>query len=286
MTKLSEEAQGWLEYFLSRPDKPINSATLIKLGVPHRKSKSIMGELLKKNVLKRVSHASGGSRLALADGDTVSPSGYSYIDYSAGTAIDPIAVQLEMRNIATNKFLDEVEGEGESVGYEFFESTSSADSDLIREREKHQAAKKAEYVAMREKAAQKRDVHRSQIDPANWTCKDIAYEFAARLNDMWDIPPFSVTQTRFVQALATFRKQHNTNGAIELELVNLFYESMRQDKYEDGNHVWRAFLFKAPSLLQTARERVVSAEVLETHVIRDVESANRKLALFEDDDDV
>lgn len=283
MTKLSDEATYWLDYFQTNPKKRINYTALMALGVSRRKSMAIIRELKRVGALRERRAYASGTKLELT---TVVTSGYSYIDHSASTAIVPIAVQLEMRNIATNKFLDGVEGEGESMGYEFFEATSSPDSDLLREREKHQAAKKAEYVAMREKTAQKRDTHRSQTDPANWTCKDIAYEFAARLNDMWDIPPFSVTQSRFVQALATFRKQHNTNGAVELELVNLFYDSMRQDKYEDGNHVWRAFLFKAPSLLQTARERVVSAEVLETHVIRDVESANRKLALFEDEDDV
>jgi hypothetical protein len=173
------------------------------------------------------------------------------------------------------------------VGYEFFSGTSSGDSDMLQDRAKHEARKKAEYAAAREKKAQERkDVHRANVDPSSWTCKDVAYEFADRLKDLWNIPPFSVVQTRFVQALATFRKQHDTNGALELELLNLFFSSVNHENYTDGNHLWRAFLYKAPSLLQTARERVITPEQMETAIIRDTELADRKLSLFDEDDDV
>lgn len=287
MAKLSDEAKGWLDYFISRPNKPINSAALVALGIPHRKSKQIVGELLRKNALKRIPYVTGGSRLVIADGDTVSPSGYSYIDHSASTAIVPIAVQLEMTNIATNKFLDGVKEEDKSMGYEFFGATSGDDSDLLRAREKHEAKKKAEYQAAREKKAEARDLrHRSKVDPMQWTCKDVAYEFSTRLQDFWEIPPMSVTQTRFVQALATFRRQHDTNGAIELELVKIFFENLRSEKINDGNHAWRTFMFKAPMMLQTARERVVTPEQIETAIIDDTARANRKLALLDEDDDV
>lgn len=289
MTGLSKEAQGWLEYFLSRPDKPINSSALTLLGVPRRKSKQIMGELIKNKALKRVIHASGGSRLAIADGTTVVPSGNAIKQYShsAGTAIVPIAVQLEMNNIATNKFLDGVKEEDKSMGYDFFGATSGDDPDLLRSRQKHEARKKAEYQALREKKNEARELkHRSKVDSAAWTCKDVAFEFSSRLQEHWEIAPMSVTQTRFVQALATFRRQHDTNGAIELELVNLFFENFRSEKVKDGNHAWRAFMFKAPMLLQAARERVVTPEQIETAIIDDTARANRKLALFDEDDDV
>ena len=287
MAKLSDEAKGWLDYFISRPNKPINSAALVALGIPHRKSKQIVGELLRKNALKRVPYVSGGSRLVIADGDTVSPSGYSYIDHSASTAIVPIAVQLEMTNIATNKFLDEVKEEDKSMGYEFFEATSGEDPDLLRAREKHEAKKKAEYQSKRAKTAEARELrHRSKVDPSAWTCKDVAFEFSSRLQDHWEIAPMSVTQTRFVQALATFRRQHDTDGAIELQLINIFFENLRSEKIKDGNHAWRAFMFKAPMMLQTARERVVTPEQIETAIIDDTARANRKLALLDEDDDV
>jgi len=171
------------------------------------------------------------------------------------------------------------------MGYGFFEGTSSGDdSDLIRDREKHMAQKKAEYAAAREaKAQQRKDLHRSNLEPIHWTCKDVAYEFADRLSDLWSIKPFSVTQSRFVQALAVFRKQHDTNGAIEMQIINLFFATLKQEKYTDGNHLWRAFLYKAPSLVQTARESTITAEERENNVIRDQELAERKLSMFDED---
>jgi len=295
MTKLSESASGWLAYFVGHPHVRIASTSLMALKVSRRESRRIIQELLNKRAIERITYAGGGSRYMISESTTVVRSegtrvvrsGYSYIDHSASTAIVPIAVQLEMINKATNKFLDEVKEGSESMGYEFFSSASGPDDDLLRERAKHEAAKKAAYVTMREKKAeQRKDAHRSNMDPMAWTCKDIAYEFADRLRDMWDIPPFSVTQTRFIHALSTFRKQHDTNGAIELALVDLFFDSIRQDRYSDGNHVWRAFLYKAPALLQTARERVISIEQRETDIIRDTELTNRKLSLFDEDDDV
>ena len=289
MAKLSEEAQEWLEYFASRPDKPINSAALRVLGIPRRKSKKIMSELLKNNALKRIRYASGGSRLIIADGTTVVPSGNTVKQYnhSASTAIVPIAVQLEMKYIATNKFLDGVKEGDKSMGYEFFSATSSEDSEALSERQKHEARKKTEYKAARQKKDEARDLrHRSKIDPMEWTCKDVAYEFSNRLQDFWDIAPMSVTRTRFVQALATFRRQHDTNGAIELELVKIFFENLRSEKIKDGNHAWRAFMFKAPMMLQTARERVVTPEQIETAIIDDTARADRKLSLLDEDDNV
>lgn len=293
--KLSEEASYWLEYFITNPTKRINSTTLMVMGVPRRKSQNIVGELLRANVIQKVTHAGGGSRFIISDtttvvvSDTTAPvvSGYSYIGHSASTAIVPIAVQPEIVNIATNKFLDGVKEEGEEVGYDFFEKTSGEDSDLLQARQKHEAKKKAEYAEARTKKAEDRKVaHRSKVDPSAWTCKDIAYEFADRLSGYWEIAPFSVTQTRFVQALATFRRQHDTDGAIELALVDLFFENLRSEKITDGNHAWRSFMFKAAQLLPTARERVITPEQLETAIIEDTARAERKLSLFDEDDDV
>jgi hypothetical protein len=101
--------------------------------------------------------------------------------------------------------------------------------------------------------------------------------------DIWTIAPFSVTQSRFVQALAVFRKQHDTNGEIEMKIIELFFATLKQDKYTDGNHLWRAFMYKAPSLVQVARESIVSVEEREHAVIRDTELAERKLSMFDED---
>jgi hypothetical protein len=165
-----------------------------------------------------------------------------------------------------------------------FESTSSSDDDYLAERKKHQAQKKADYAEARAKKANERKSHRSEIDPVNWTSKDVAYEFADLMSNIWSIKPFQVSQSRFVQALAGFRKQYDTDGALELEMINMFFSSLDSERYTDGNHLWRAFMYKAPTLVQTARERVVTDEQIETAIIDDQVLTNRKLSLLEDDD--
>jgi len=281
----------WLEFFATHPDIRINYLTIMEHGaVSRRKSLDILRELRENNaVVARKSRYVGTNleltSLGLELTTTVTP-------VSAITAVQLVSsiynsYTASTVDIATNKFLDEVEGKEKQVGYDFFESTSSSDDEIIREREKHMVKKKAEYAEAREAKAQvRKDLHRSKISPAVWSCKDVAYEFADRMADIWSIKPFSVTQSRFVQALAVFRKQHDTNGEVELKLIELFFQTLKHDKYADGNHLWRAFLYKAPSLLTQARESIITVEQMETNIIRDQELTNRKLALLDEDENV
>lgn len=286
MAKLSEEAQYWLQYFKQNPTKRINYTTLMAMRVSRRRSMAIIRELKRAGEICERRAYARGTKLELTSVVT-SHNAVKQYNHSASTAIVPIAVQLEMNNIATNKFPDGVWEEGTKVGYTFFDATSGDDSDLLRDRQKHEAKKREEYLAVREKRAKAKELrHRSKVDPATWTCKDVAYEFAQRIGDMWEVSPFSVTESKFVQALAMFRRQHDTNGAIELELINLFFANFRSEKITDGNHAWRAFLYKAPQLLPTARERVITPEQIETAIIDDTARAQRKLSLFDEDDDV
>lgn len=272
---------------------PLNYLTMMSMGVSRAKSVATLKELKDFGFVSVVKRIGGGSSLKLvrngasnmvgSGASNTVGSGYSY---TASSAISN-SYTASKANKAT-EFLDGVEGEVKTVGYSFFDSMSSGDADEIAEsRSKQTAYKKAEYNEMREQKAQRRkDAHRDNLNPANWTCKDVAYEFASRMADIWTIAPFSVTQSRFVQALGVFRKQHDTNGALELELINLFFSTLQNDKYTDGNHLWRAFLYKAPSLIQTARERTVSVEQRETDIINAQELTSKKLSLLDEDDDV
>jgi hypothetical protein len=282
-SEISAQAQGWLKFFAANPDIRVNYLALMELGVSRRRSRDIIRELKDADYLKITRLAGGGSNLKVvrSKGTTVVRPDYSY---TASKQIYPYGYTASKVNNATNKFLDEVEEEEITVGYDFFESTPSSDDDLVRERKKHMDQKKSEYEEARvAKAQQRKDMHRSKVNPASWSCKDVAYEFADRMANIWSIKPFSVTQSRFVQALAVFRKQHDTDGAVELQIIELFFATLKQDKYTDGNHLWRAFLYKAPSLVQVAREGIVTAEEREHNVIRDQELAERKLSMFDED---
>ena len=289
MNNLSDLATQWLSFFVTNPDFRINHRNLMSKGVSRRKSYAIIRELCDHNYLKITKHPVFGTsiKVVVSDATTVVAS----VTY--GTAVtlvssNSVSYTAVTTDKVTNKFFDGVEEEGKDMGWDFWESSSSGESDDVLDARRKQAAYKAkEYEKAREaKAQQRKDLHRSKLDPANWTCKDVAYEFADRMANIWSIKPFSVTQSRFVQALSGFRKQQGTNGAIELEIIDLFFRSLQHDKYTDGNHLWRAFLYKAPALLQQARESVVTVEERETAIIKDQELTSRKLALFDEDDDV
>lgn len=283
---LSRESRHWYAFFRANPEFRINYRSLMEEGgVSKRRSLSILKELTEADLLKVSKLAGGGTTIKVVTSDvpTVGTSGYAYTAVTLVSSISNSRTAVTTDK-ATNKFQNGVlEKETNMAWNGLFDSQSGGDDEILQERAKHLAQKKAEYDEKREAARVKKDVHRSGIDPINWTCKDVAFEFGDRVNAMWNIPPFSVLQTRFVQALGTFRKQHDTNGAIELELLNLFFSTLQDSKYTDGNHMWRAFMYQAPQLLQTARENVVTPDKLQADIERDAELTSRKLALFEED---
>jgi hypothetical protein len=258
-------------------------------GLSRRKSLSVLQELRDANCIKMTRIVGAGTKTKVVMSDVTKSviSGYRHIAVQLVSHISN-STTASTTNIATNKFLDKVEGKENKMDGDWFDKTyGSNGDDLAREREKHMVQKKAEYTEVREaKAQQRKDQHRSKVAPINWTCKDVAYEFGDRMADLWSIKPFSITQSRFVQALSVFRKQNDTNGEVELKLIELFFSTLKSEKYTDGNHLWRAFLYKAPSLLMQARESIITVEQMETNIIRDQELTDRKLALLDEDEDV
>lgn len=143
--------------------------------------------------------------------------------------------------------------EVDSMGYEFFEKQSSMDDDeILRERKKVQDKKKADYEE--EKAAKhKTRLTRHNVPRDQWTCTDVGYEFADRIYRVWSIKPWSVTNSRFIPALASLRKKHDTNGAIEVAIVDMFFDGIDFEKYDDAEHLWKLFVTRFPSYVLQAK---------------------------------
>lgn len=150
--------------------------------------------------------------------------------------------------------------EVESMGYEFFESTSSIDQDeVLSERRKSEQKKKAEYREGQEKKSTKR-LTRHSVAKEDWTCTDVGYEFADRIHKVWSIKPWSVTNSRFIPALAAQRKKHDTNGAIEVAIMDLFFSGIDFEKYEDAEHLWKLFITRFPSFVLQAKTSMIPAQ--------------------------
>lgn len=168
-------------------------------------------------------------------------------------------------------------GEEENVGYDFFEKTSSMDMDeRLAERSKAQAQKKADYESARTEAKKNNYIDRHRVPQAQWSVTDVAYEFADRIQSYWHIKPWSLVQSRFTMALGTARKQHDTNGAIEVEAMNRFFDSVRINDYDDAEILWKMFIKQLPSMVSQIKNMVdPDAEVSEGAKLRTAKGLSR-----------
>jgi hypothetical protein len=285
---LSKEAALWYDYFKHHPHTRVNAAVLQERGVSRRKSRAILAELKDAGLIRSIRNSRIGTRLVLerttlvpSDTAIYSSTGSSYISNS-NISSKPI-----YSNRAPNKFFDEVKGEEATMGYEIFKPTSTSNEhmdELLEERLKAQQEKIRVYQEERiqKQNERRKNRHREKNPVAKWSCKDVAYEFVDRMMDLWSIPSFSVTQTRFIQALGQMRKNLGTNGAVEVAMLDIFFSSIKADTFKDGNHLWKAFLQMAPSIVEQARRSVITPEQAETAKVDAETQADKKLSLFEE----
>lgn len=173
-----------------------------------------------------------------------------------------IANSLVSKPSTPNESVEEfntVEIEVDRMGYEFFEKTSSMDRDEnLRERAKDENRKKSDYQAQKDAKRQERWINRNDVPREDWTSADIGYEFADRIFKIWHIKPWSVTASRFIPALATQRRKHDTNGAIEYVILDLFFDSTDFEKYDDAEQIWKLFIHRFPSFVLQAKSTMVA----------------------------
>ena len=267
---LSRDARYALNLFVSDPDLRVSSETLrLHMGIGRRRSRTLIGELVSAGVVTKHTGIRYGTKYKISMRVPVavlSDTLYSDIAFSSISN----SLKADISYIATN-FFDEVKEDRGSMNEEMYKSIFGSKS--ISDFEVDQNAK-----------VDKRRVHRNGVEVSKWSSKDVAYEFAERMMDMWNIPPFRVTQSRFVMALGAMRKRFETNGTIEVAMIDIFFSSIQHDKYKDGNHLWRSFIRIAPSIVEQARIAVTTPEQRETAIVDAKAQAAKKLALFDDED--
>jgi hypothetical protein len=129
--------------------------------------------------------------------------------------------------------------------------------DMDNYRRKMREKKQAEYNEERTQVMAQRMKVRSQNNKADWSPTDSAMEFASRVHNMWHIKPWRVTQSRFIFALANFRKTHETNGEIECLMMDVFFASIEHDtELDDAEKMWRMFIKRAPGMVADAKRKV------------------------------
>ena len=155
--------------------------------------------------------------------------------------------------------------EGNEMGYKFFSNNSEDDfeKEVEETNQKLKAEKKKEVKEAKKAKREKAKYNRANKPVKKWTPQDCAYEFARRIEELWDISPISLTESAFIASLAGARVRNETDGELEVEMMNIFFSSLTDGKYLDGNVLWRMFISRFSALAAQAKTRVHSEDEIQ-----------------------
>ena len=148
---------------------------------------------------------------------------------------------------------------GSSLSFEYMDA--DAKEYLAEQQEERRKAKaKADAEKLELRAAihhNKLEIRdRKRVDPRTWTVSDSAYEFANTLFNRWDVAPWTVSESRFIQALGTARSKHNTDGLIEQKMAQMFLAEPIVQTMKDANGIWKLYISRFGQLAARARTLV------------------------------
>lgn len=186
-------------------------------------------------------------------------------------------------NIATSKEVREedlaneswtLKVEVENMPYEFFESSGSKDE--YSEEVKEQRLK-AREEKMREGQVTFTSTRRSKLGSRHdvpqdkWGSNEVAYEFMERLSNHFHIKN-NITLRKITGAFATMRKAQGTTALEEIKMLDLFFDTTKFEKYDDGEHLWKLFIHRAAELAVQAKRMIVTVEQKEQSAIQAAKS--------------
>ena len=146
------------------------------------------------------------------------------------------------------------------VKMEYFES----EDERLEAQRKWREKKHAEKMEAHESRRQTRMLKRNPLNAISWSPTDSSFEFAEQMHDLWHIQPWHVTRSRFRYALDAKRKEFNTDGAIELQMMKLFFSQIKHDtKLADPEIVWKRFIVQFHNLLAEVNRSTVTPEKME-----------------------
>jgi hypothetical protein len=158
--------------------------------------------------------------------------------------------------------LDEVQGGDKTMSDEWYSlGQIEQDPDEIAELKRRDKERRdREYREARNVRAEKNMAANINRIPAHWTVDNAVYEFARRMI-RWDIPPWESSRRPFQAAFARSRKDFNTNGEIEIIMMDIFFGRLdHEKKIKDPDMVWRLFIRDYNSLKIAAEQRVITPD--------------------------
>lgn len=152
----------------------------------------------------------------------------------------------------------------ETMGYDFFEKTSNSEAlEREAERVKAEAIKRQEHNDAKMRDHELLANSKDNREVKDWTVKDSVIEFASQMSNRWNVKPWSMSGSRFFEALGSARKKYDTNGVIEREMMYLFFTQLKLNKESDGDKLWKLFISRFSELSNQAKLRITSPELME-----------------------
>jgi hypothetical protein len=109
--------------------------------------------------------------------------------------------------------------------------------------------------------------------PAMWSTNQSSSEFIKRLEDMWHVKPWTVSQAPFRASLANSRKAHDTDGEIELLMMDLYFKQIAHETTIDNpEHIWRRFIQQFGALAIDVKRSMVTEDDIQTAKVNAVKS--------------
>ena len=152
----------------------------------------------------------------------------------------------------------------EIMGYDFFDKTSDSEAlEREAERVKADAVKRQEHNDAKMRDHELLANSKDNREVKDWTVKDSVIEFASQMSNRWNVKPWSMSGSRFFEALGSARKKYDTNGVIEREMMYLFFTQLKLNKESDGDKLWKLFISRFSELSNQAKLRITSPELME-----------------------
>jgi hypothetical protein len=141
-----------------------------------------------------------------------------------------------------------------------FSPSSGADDDLVNDMKKHLKNIADEKAELNQKSKQayrdakialgsERRLTRQEKPTSEWKVPDVCYEFADRIEQYFHIAPWKVTHSKFSGALGGLRKRFDTNGEVEVAVMDLFFKQININEYKDAEVLWRLYISRFGSLV-------------------------------------
>ena len=115
-----------------------------------------------------------------------------------------------------------------------------------------EGAKQVKFEEGKQKVRKRKFEARQGKPMELWTATDVSFEFADRLQEIWQIKPWRVTKSKFTPALSQARKTYETNGEMEVRMIERFLSNYHANPHTDANIVWKQFIAQYSSLAKWA----------------------------------